>query len=58
MPRRAIGGGKGAEATLEGAGVSADAPGVIVADSGMETLQQVSALLGAHRVWERFPAQV
>ncbi|MEU2778160.1 catalase [Streptomyces sp. NPDC007162] len=55
---KAIGGWKGAETALEGAGVPADAPGVIVGDGGPEALQQVIALLGEHRVWERFPAQV
>ena len=53
---KAIGGWKGAEAALEKAGVPADAPGVVVGDSGTATLQQVTELLGAHRVWERFPA--
>ncbi|MEU2879827.1 catalase [Streptomyces sp. NPDC007070] len=54
---KAIGAWKGAEAALEAAGVPADAPGVIVGDSGASTLEQVVRLLGAHRVWERFPAQ-
>ncbi|MYX30590.1 catalase [Streptomyces sp. SID8381] len=54
---KAIGAWKGAEAALEAAGVPADAPGVIVGDSGTSTLEQVVRLLGAHRVWERFPAQ-
>ncbi|MBY8869927.1 catalase [Streptomyces sennicomposti] len=54
---KAIGAWKGAEAALEAAGVPADAPGVIVGDSGTTTLEQVVRLLGAHRVWERFPAQ-
>ncbi|MFQ6142463.1 catalase [Streptomyces seoulensis] len=55
---KAIGAWKGAEAALETAGVPADAPGVIVGDSGTGTLEQILHLLGAHRVWERFPAQV
>ncbi|NEA49048.1 catalase [Streptomyces sp. SID10815] len=55
---KAIGAWKGAEAALEAAGVPADAPGVIVGDSGTGTLEQILHLLGAHRVWERFPAQV
>ncbi|NED37310.1 catalase [Streptomyces sp. SID8499] len=54
---KAIGAWKGAEAALEAAGVPADAPGVVVGDSGTTTLEQVVRLLGAHRVWERFPAQ-
>jgi catalase len=54
---KAIGAWKGAEAALEAAGVPTDAPGVIVGDSGAATLEQVTRLLGAHRVWERFPAE-
>ncbi|MEU2427716.1 catalase [Streptomyces sp. NPDC007851] len=55
---KAIGGWKGAEAALEAAGIPADAPGVVVGDSGTATLAEIVGLLGAHRVWERFPAQV
>lgn len=32
----------------------ADAPGVIVADSGTAALERVTELMGSHRVWERF----
>ncbi|MFF9276896.1 catalase [Streptomyces griseosporeus] len=53
---KAIGAWKGAEAALASAGVPTDAPGVIVTDSGTTALQQVTRLLGAHRVWERFTA--
>ena len=28
--------------------------GVVTADSGVETFEQVRSLMGAHRVWERF----
>ncbi|TKT04399.1 catalase [Streptomyces lasalocidi] len=55
---KAIGAWQGAEAVLEAAGVPADAPGVVLAGSGTDTLRQVVGLLGAHRVWERFPAAV
>jgi catalase len=55
---KAIGAWKGAEAALETAGVPVDAPGVIVGDSGTATLEQVTRLLAAHRVWERFPSEV
>jgi len=48
-----------------GAGVSvlhgarlAGAPGVVTADSGADAFTAVQQLLGAHRVWERFPATV
>ncbi|WP_306191180.1 catalase [Streptomyces sp. MK5] len=54
---KAIGAWKGAEASLEAAGVPVDAPGVIVGDSGPGTLEQIARLLGAHRVWERFPGE-
>ncbi|GHF53108.1 catalase [Streptomyces griseosporeus] len=53
---KAIGAWKGAEAALASAGVPTDAPGVIVTDSGTTALQQVTRLMGAHRVWERFMA--
>ncbi|MBT2472906.1 catalase [Streptomyces sp. ISL-66] len=55
---KAIGGWAGAEAVLAAAGVPADAPGVVQGDSGTTTLEKISQLLGAHRVWERFPTTV
>lgn len=51
---KAIGAWAGGEAALAAAGVPADAPGVVVADSGTTALEQVRVLLAAHRVWERF----
>ncbi|CAL9321911.1 Catalase HPII [Streptomyces sp. SudanB135_2055] len=51
---KAIGVWAGGEVALEASGVPADAPGVVVADSGTAALEQVTGLLGAHRVWERF----
>ncbi|MFF4146123.1 hypothetical protein ACFY0A_33305 [Streptomyces sp. NPDC001698] len=54
--RGAIGAWKGAEAALEAAGVSVDAPGVILGAGGPAMLEEIISLLGAHRVWERFPA--
>ncbi|MGV9245816.1 catalase [Streptomyces sp. NPDC003710] len=51
---KAIGAWAGGEAALEAAGVPTDAPGVVIGDSGTATLQQLTGLLGAHRVWERF----
>ncbi|ANH94844.1 catalase HPII [Streptomyces sp. SAT1] len=53
---KAIGAWKGAEAALQAAGVPTDAPGVVLVDSGTAALEQITRLLGAHRVWERFPA--
>ncbi|MGP4049161.1 catalase [Streptomyces sp. 2A115] len=51
---KAIGGWAGAETALEAAGIPAGAPGVVTADSGSGALEQVTRLLGEHRVWERF----
>jgi catalase len=55
---KAIGGWQGAAAALEQAGVPATAPGVVTGDRGTDVLEQIVELLGAHRVWERFPAAV
>ncbi|MEV8565472.1 catalase [Streptomyces sp. NPDC051322] len=55
---KAIGGWAGAEAVLEAAGVPADAPGLVIGGGGDSTLEQVTQLLGTHRVWERFPTTV
>ncbi|GAA1507158.1 catalase CatB [Streptomyces albidochromogenes] len=55
---KAIGGWAGAERVLESAGVPVGAPGVVTAGSGTAVLEQVTRLLGQHRVWERFPASV
>lgn len=55
---KAIGAWGGGEAALEAAGVPTDAPGVVTADAGPSALQQITRLLAAHRVWERFPATV
>ncbi|MYS75661.1 catalase HPII, partial [Streptomyces sp. SID5926] len=51
---KAIGVWAGGTPALEASGVPADAPGVIVADSGTAALEQVTELMGSHRVWERF----
>ncbi|MEU5363923.1 catalase [Streptomyces sp. NPDC005925] len=53
---KAIGAWAGGDAALGTAGVPAVAPGVVVADSGTAVLEQITGLLGAHRVWERFTA--
>ncbi|CAL9342570.1 Catalase HPII [Streptomyces sp. enrichment culture] len=55
---KAIGVWAGGEAALEASGVPADAPGVVLATSGTSALEQVTGLLGSHRVWERFTTQV
>ncbi|MFD7433064.1 catalase [Streptomyces sp. NPDC059861] len=53
---KAVGGWAGAEAVLQAAGIPADAPGVVIADSGAAVLTAVTPLLAHHRVWDRFPA--
>jgi catalase len=55
---KAIGLWAGADAVLPGAGIPADAPGVVHADTGATAFEQVGQLLAAHRVWERFPTEV
>ncbi|MFF3501967.1 catalase [Streptomyces sp. NPDC003247] len=55
---KAIGAWAGGAAALEAAGVPTGAPGVVVADSGTGALEQLTGLLGSHRVWERFPTTV
>lgn len=55
---KAMGGWNGAQTTLAAAGISADAPGVVSGDTGTGALQGLTELMGAHRVWERFPTQV
>ncbi|GAA5206873.1 catalase [Streptomyces thinghirensis] len=51
---KAIGVWAGGEAALDASGVPADAAGVVVAASGTAALEQLTELMGAHRVWERF----
>ncbi|CAL9338124.1 Catalase HPII [Streptomyces sp. enrichment culture] len=51
---KAIGAWADGKAALDAAGVPTDAPGVVLADSPTAALEQVTRLLGAHRVWERF----
>ncbi|MBZ6170744.1 catalase CatB [Streptomyces olivaceus] len=51
---KAIGVWAGGETALEASGVPADSAGVVVAESGTAALEQVTQLMGSHRVWERF----
>ncbi|MGW6746133.1 catalase [Streptomyces sp. NPDC055025] len=55
---KAIGGWAGAESVLDTAGIPADAPGVVRGSDGAGTLEQITRLLGHHRVWERFPVGI
>ncbi|MEU6516092.1 hypothetical protein [Streptomyces sp. NPDC046978] len=45
---KAIGTWAGGERALEAAGVPADAPGVLLGDSGTTVPEQLTSLLGAH----------
>ncbi|TYB66640.1 catalase [Nonomuraea sp. PA05] len=53
---KAIGGWGTAGQALAQAGVPEQAPGVVVGGDGEQVLRDVVGLMGAHRVWERFPA--
>ncbi|KGM13037.1 catalase [Cellulomonas bogoriensis] len=53
---KALGAWGDGEAVLRQAGAAG--PGVVVGTSAGETLEQIATLLGAHRVWERFPVTV
>jgi catalase len=55
---KAIGGWEGAAQVLDAAGLPADAPGVVLGESGTAVLGQVKDLLSQHRVWERFGTTV
>ncbi|MDQ0259018.1 catalase [Sinomonas atrocyanea] len=52
---KAIAGLDGAEPVLTAAGIRAGAPGVVVGDVPA-VMEELTTLLAAHRVWERFPA--
>jgi len=54
---KAIGAWGAGASVLHGAGL-AGAPGVVTAETGAGAFTAVQQLLGAHRVWERFPATV
>ncbi|MGW6853195.1 catalase [Streptomyces virginiae] len=53
---KAIGGWNGAEHLLETCGITADEPGIAVADSGGAAVDALATALGGHRAWDRFPA--
>ena len=53
---KALGGWGDAVATFQASGLPAAAAGVVVGDEATTVLTDVLTLLGAHRVWERFPA--
>ncbi|WP_320777767.1 catalase [Streptomyces sp. CRN 30] len=55
---KAIGGWGAAGPVLEAAGIAPGAPGVVTADSATGALREITDLLGAHRVWERFTPRV
>jgi catalase len=53
---KALGAWAGGETVLDTSAVPADAPGVVVTTSGPAALEQLTRLLGEHRVWDRFAA--
>ncbi|MFJ6698253.1 catalase [Streptomyces sp. NPDC091272] len=55
---KAIGGWSDARTALTAAGVPEDAPGVVNSETASEALDLLTDLMGAHRVWERFPAGI
>ncbi|MEV7297417.1 catalase [Streptomyces microflavus] len=55
---KAIGAWRDADAILADAAIPGGAPGVVQGDTATSTFEQVTQLLGAHRVWERFPTTV
>ncbi|MFF0276934.1 hypothetical protein [Streptomyces sp. NPDC004330] len=55
---KAIGGWADAEHVLNAATGPADAPGVVLADSGGTVLAGLTPFLAKHRVWDRFPATI
>jgi len=54
---KAIGAWGSGRAALEAA-ACATGPGVVLGEEAATVLGEVTKLLGAHRVWERFPATV
>ncbi|MHA6757360.1 catalase [Streptacidiphilus sp. PAMC 29251] len=55
---KALGGWTEPQHTLEAAGYLYGAPGVVIGEEPQTILEEITALLGQHRVWDRFPAAV
>ena len=55
---KAIGGWTEPQHALEAAGYVYGAPGVVIGEEPQTILEELTALLGQHRVWERFPTQL
>ncbi|MFD9561820.1 catalase [Streptomyces sp. NPDC059994] len=55
---KAIGGWNDARQLFHTLGLTADTPGVVLGEDAGGVLEQVTTLLGSHRVWQRFPAAV
>ncbi|MFJ6785869.1 catalase [Streptomyces yangpuensis] len=53
---KAVGGWNGAEQLFEVAGIHNGEAGVVIAGDGPAAMRQLAELMGAHRVWARFPA--
>ena len=55
---KAIGGWTEPGQSLEAAGYLYGAPGVVIGEEPQTVLEEMTALLARHRVWDRFPTQV
>ncbi|MFJ6347720.1 catalase [Pseudarthrobacter oxydans] len=53
---KAIGTWNSGTEALAAAGIPQDTPGIVSADDAESLVSELTALLAAHRVWERFPA--
>ena len=51
---KAIGAWRDGAGVLEAAGLLAGSPGVVIGQSSSAALDEVTALLAGHRVWDRF----
>ncbi|MFJ4983244.1 catalase [Streptomyces sp. NPDC088732] len=50
-----IGGWGASDPALQAAGIAVGSAGVVTGSDGEAVLREITTLLGAHRVWERFP---
>lgn len=55
---KAIGAWNDGEQVVTAAGCAVSTPGVVTGRDAAQVLEEVTTLLGSHRVWERFPATV
>ncbi|WP_406143620.1 catalase [Streptomyces sp. NBC_01012] len=55
---KAIGAWNNGEQVITAAGCSLTAPGIVTGQAAAQVLDDVTTLLGSHRVWDRFPSTV